>query len=75
MTQETATITIYTQKDCSYSDAAMSEMDDDGPVYTKIDIDDVPGAKEVLRKPSNCQPITPVPLNGDEASTVNPGLG
>ena len=75
MSQKTATITIYTQKDCSYSDAAMSEMDDEGTVYTKIDIDDVPGAKEALLKLSNGEPITPVMLRGDEVIIGYHGLG
>ena len=75
MSQKTATITIYTQKDCSYSDAAMSEMNDEGTVYTKIDIDDVPGAKEELLKLSNGEPITPVMLRGDEVIIGYHGLG
>ncbi len=74
MTQ-TATIVIYTQKDCNYSDAAMSEMDDNGTAYTKIDIDDVPGAKEELLKLSNGEPITPVMVVGDEVVIGYHGLG
>ena len=38
MTQ-TATVLVYTRKDCSYSDAAMSEMKDNGTPYKEIDID------------------------------------
>ena len=75
MTQQTATVVIYTQKECSYSDAAMSEMDEEGTAYTKIDIDDVPGAKEELLKLSNGEPITPVMLIGDEVVIGYHGLG
>jgi len=75
VTQETATITIYTQKDCSYSDAAMSEMDDEGKTYTKIDIDEVPGAKDELLKLSNAEPITPVMLIGEKVVIGYHGLG
>ncbi|MCH8940693.1 MAG: glutaredoxin family protein [Chloroflexi bacterium] len=75
MTQETATIVVYTQKECSYSDALTSEMDDEGVEYTKIDIDDVPGAKDELLKLSNGEPITPVMLKGDEVIIGYHGLG
>ena len=74
MTQ-TATVVIYTQKECSYSDAAMSEMDDEGTAYTKIDIDDVPGAKEDLLKLSNGEPITPVMVVNGETVIGYHGLG
>jgi hypothetical protein len=53
----------------------MSEMDDEGTVYTKIDIDDVPGAKEELLKLSKGEPITPVMLKGDEVVIGYHGLG
>ena len=75
MTQQTSTIIIYTQKECSYSDAAMSEMDDEGTIYSKIDIDEVPGAKEELLKLSNGEPITPVTLRGKEIIIGYHGLG
>ena len=75
MSQQTATTIIYTRKECSYSDAAMSEMDDEGTVYSKIDIDEVPGAKEELLKLSNGEPITPVILRGKEIIIGYHGLG
>ena len=74
MTQ-TATVVIYTQKDCSYSDAAKSEMDDNGTAYREIDIDEVPGAKDELLKLSNGEPITPVMVVGDEVVIGYHGLG
>jgi hypothetical protein len=53
----------------------MSEMDDEGTLYTMIDIDDVPGAKEELLKLSKGEPITPVMLKGDEVVIGYHGLG
>jgi len=53
----------------------MSEMDDEGKTYTKIDIDEVPGAKDELLKLSNAEPITPVMLIGEEVVIGSHGLG
>ena len=72
---QTATVVIYTRKDCSYSDAAMSEMDDNGTHYRQVDIDEVPGATEELLRLSNGEPITPVMVVEGEVVIGYHGLG
>ncbi len=72
---QTATVVIYTRKDCSYSDAAMSEMDDNRTQYRQIDIDEVPGAIEELLRLSNGEPITPVMVVDGEVVIGYHGLG
>ena len=72
---QTATVLVYTRKDCSYSDAAMSEMDDNGTEYSAIDIDEVPGAMDELLRLSNGERITPVIVMGDEVVIGYHGLG
>ena len=73
--EQTATVVIYTRKDCSYSDAALSEMKDNGTPYKEIDIDEVPGAKEDLLRLSNGEPITPVMVVDGEVVIGYHGLG
>ena len=72
---QTATVLIYTRKDCSYSDAAMSEMDDNGTQYRQIDIDEIPGATEELLRLSNGEAITPVMVVDGEVVIGYHGLG
>ncbi len=72
---QTATVLVYTRKDCSYSDAAMSEMDDNGTEYRAIDIDEVPGAMDELLRLSNGERITPVIVMGNEVVIGYHGLG
>ena len=72
---ETATAEIYTRKDCSYSDAALSEMKDNGTPFKEIDIDEVPGAKEELLRLSNGEAITPVMVVDGEVVIGYHGLG
>ena len=72
---QTATVVIYTRKDCSYSDAALSEMKDNGTPFKEIDIDEVPGAKKELLRLSNGEPITPVMVVDGEVVIGYHGLG
>lgn len=72
---QTATVLVYTRKDCSYSDAAMSELKDNGTPYKAIDIDEVPGAREELLRLSNGEPITPVMVVDGEVVIGYHGLG
>ena len=72
---QTATVLIYTRSDCSYSDAAMSEMDDNGTAYRQIDIDEVAGATEELLRLSNGEAITPVMVVDGEVVIGYHGLG
>lgn len=72
---QTATVVIYTRKDCSYSDAALSELKDNGTSFREIDIDEVPGAKEELLRLSNGEPITPVMVVDGEVVIGYHGLG
>lgn len=74
MTQ-TASVLVYTRKDCSYSDAAMSDLKDNGTPYKEIDIDDVPGALEEMLRLSNGERITPVMLVNGEVVIGYHGLG
>ncbi len=72
---QTATVVIYTRKDCSYSDAALSEMKDNGTPFKEIDIDEVPGATEELLRLSNGEAITPVMVVDGEVVIGYHGLG
>lgn len=72
---QTATVVIYTRKDCSYSDAALSELKDNGTPFKEVDIDEVPGATEELLRLSNGEPITPVMVVDGEVVIGYHGLG
>ena len=76
MTQEkTATITIYTHPDCSYSTAAKDDFQSKGILFHEIDVTLHPEAVPELEKLTGGERITPVMVEGDEVTVGFHGVG
>ncbi|MBI4339564.1 MAG: glutaredoxin family protein [Chloroflexi bacterium] len=75
MTQETATLVIYTHPDCDGSEMAIADFKRDGVPFKQIDITQVPGATEELLKLTGGERITPVILDGEMVIIGYGGIG
>ena len=76
MTQEkTATITIYTHPDCSYSVAQKDDYIKDGVDFHEIDVTLHPEAVSELERLTGGERITPVVVEGDAVTVGYHGVG
>ena len=75
MTQETATLTIYTHPDCAYSQAALADLQKDGIPFNQIDVTLVDGATEELERLTGGERITPVIIEGELVTVGYGGVG
>ncbi|MBI4311060.1 MAG: glutaredoxin family protein [Chloroflexi bacterium] len=75
MTQETATIVVYTHPDCQGCDMVLDDLDRRGVRYRQIDVTTTPGAVEALLKLTDGQRVTPVVVDGDKVSIGYRGIG
>ena len=76
MAQETtATITIYTHPDCSYSTAAKEDYRNQGVKFHEIDVSRHPEAVPELERLTGGERITPVILEGDAVTVGYHGVG
>jgi len=73
--EKTATITIYTHPDCSYSTAAKDDYIRDGVEFYEIDVSRHPEAVPDLEKLTGGERITPVIIDGDTVTVGYHGVG
>ena len=73
--EKTATITIYTHPDCSYSTAAKDDYIRDGVEFYEIDVSRHPEAVPDLEKLTGGERITPVIVEGDTVTVGYHGVG
>ena len=73
--EKTASITIYTHPDCSYSTAAKDDYIRDGVEFYEIDVSRHPEAVPDLEKLTGGERITPVIVEGDTVTVGYHGVG
>ncbi len=72
---ETATLTVYTRPECSYSDALLHDLDKDGVEYRQIDLDEHPEHITEVERLTGGERITPVMVEGDLVIVGYNGIG
>ena len=65
-------VTIYTKKGCPYCAAAKKHYDEIGVDFTEIDVNETPGAKDIVLKLTKGEQIVPVIV---EDGQVTAGFG
>jgi glutaredoxin len=68
-------LVVFTRPDCSYSDALLAELEDDGVVYEKIDLALHPEREPELLKLTGGERITPVMVEGEMVIVGYHGIG
>jgi glutaredoxin len=70
-----ATLIVYTRPDCSYSDALLHDLDNDGVPYKQIDLEMFPELIPEVERLTGGERVTPVMVEGDVVIVGYHGIG
>jgi len=68
------TFTMYTTPWCGYCHRLRSQLDREGIVYEVVDIEQVPGAAEIVESANNGNQTVPTLVYADGTAQTNPSL-
>ena len=66
---------VYTRPECSYSDALMYDLDKDGVVYERIDLEEHPEHIPEVERLTGGERVTPVMVEGELVIVGYNGIG
>jgi len=75
LTQQTATILVYTHPDCQGCDMVLDDLERRAVVFTQIDVTTAPGAVEDLLKLTDGLRVTPVVVQDGKVTIGFKGIG
>ena len=67
-------ITMYSTTWCGYCRRLKSQLDREGIGYTEVNIEQVPGAAEIVEKVNNGNQTVPTLVFPDGSAATNPSL-
>ena len=67
--------TMYTTPWCGYCYRLKSQLDREGIVYDVVDIEQTPGAAEIVESANNGNQTVPTLVYADGTAQTNPSLG
>lgn len=70
-----AALLVYTRPDCTYSDALLHDLDNDGVEYKQIDLEMHPELVPELERLTGGERVTPVMVEGDLVIVGYHGIG
>ena len=70
-----AALLVYTRPDCTYSDALLHDLDNDGVEYKQIDLEMHPELVSELERLTGGERVTPVMVEGDLVIVGYHGIG
>jgi mycoredoxin len=70
----TPAVTMYTTTWCGYCKRLKRMMQDDGIAFAEVDIEQVPGAAEIVEKVNNGNQTVPTLVFSDGSAMTNPSL-